>query len=147
MFSGCYIHSVDNKNRISIPAKFRKMLANGFVLTKGPDGCLWVLSNEQWNTVLTKAAKSVTIQRFFLASAEQCLLEPKGRCVLPDTLRKHADVRAGDEVAIVGLANRIEIWSAHRWEAVNSQLTSDRLMQELPEFFGTVDSGEWKVES
>ena len=135
MFSGCYIHSVDEKNRISIPAKFRVQLGDKFVITKGPDGCLWLLPDQQWNAVLAKSAKSVAIQRFFLASAEQCSLEPKGRCLLPDVLRKHADLRGGDEVVVVGLANRIEIWSVRRWDAMSSQLTSDRLIQELPEFF------------
>lgn len=135
MLSGCFIYGVDDKNRISIPAKFRKVLSDTFVLTKGPDGCLWALPMERWDMLLAKAGGSVSIQRFFLASAEQCVLGAKGRCLLPDNLRKHADIKPGDEVAIVGLANRIEIWSARRWDAVCSQLSSERVRQELPEFF------------
>lgn len=139
MLSGCYIYSVDEKNRISIPTKFRQYLSDAFILTKGPDGCLWVLPIKQWEIILSKSAGSVAIQRFFLASAIQCVLGDKGRCLLPDNLRKHADIKPGDEVAIVGLMNRIEIWSARRWEALCSQLTSERIQRELPEFF----DGSW----
>jgi len=135
VFSGCYIHSVDEKNRISLPAKFREPLADRFVLTKGPDGCLWALPLAQWRVVLSKAAKSLEVQRFFVASSAQCSLGAKGRFLLPVNLRKHADIKPGEEVAIVGLPNRIEIWSARRWESVNSALTTERVQQELPEFF------------
>ena len=135
LFSGCYIHTVDEKNRISLPAKFREALSDRFVITKGPDGCLWALPMEHWQLVLAKARKSVAVQRFFVASASECVLTAKGRCLLTDSLRKHAGIKPGEEVAIVGLASRIEIWSARRWDAVNSQLTSERVQQELPEFF------------
>ena len=137
MFAGCYIHWVDEKNRISMPARFRKALDGRFVLTKGPDGCLWALPLEQWQIVQARAVRSVAVQRFFVASACECVLSAKGRCLLTDSLRKHADIKSGEEVAIVGLANRIEIWSARRWDAINSQLTSDRVREELPEFFQT----------
>jgi len=118
-----------------MPAKFRKALSETFILTKGPDGCLWALTKEQWQIILSKAVKSVAIQRFFVASAIECALAPKGRCLLPDNLRKHADIKPGEEIAVVGLRNRVEIWSARRWEAANSQITSERIQQELPEFF------------
>jgi MraZ protein len=65
MFSGSFVHSVDDKNRLAIPAKFRKALGSTFMLTKGPDGCLWALPMERWNLLLSKAGQSVTIQRFF----------------------------------------------------------------------------------
>lgn len=135
MFSGCYVHSVDEKNRISLPAKFREALADNFVLTKGPDGCLWALPPKQWRVILTKAAKSVEVHRFFVASSAKCTLGAKGRFLLPVNLRKHANIKPGEEVAIVGLQNRIEIWSARRWDSVNSALTTERVQEELPEFF------------
>lgn len=135
VFSGSFNHSVDEKNRVSIPAQFRRDLGARFVLTKGPDGCLWALPLEQWQIILAKAGQSTVIQRFFVASAVYCDSGPKGRCLLPDSLRKHADIKPGDEVAIVGMKNRIEIWSARRWEAVTSQLSTDRVRQEMPEFF------------
>lgn len=135
MFSGCFTHIVDEKNRISIPAKFRDELGEEFVLTKGPDGCLWGLPKYQWEIIKQRASQSVTIQRFFLASAVQCSPGAKGRILLPDNLRKHADIKAGDEVVVIGVINRFEIWNARRWDAVDSQLTSERLQKELPDFF------------
>lgn len=135
MFSGSFTHSVDEKSRIAMPAKFRETLGERFVLTKGPDGCLWALPMDQWELVMARASKSVPVQRFFVASATECSAGPKGRVLLPDALRRHADIKPGDEVTIVGLANRVEIWSARRWDAITSQLTSERIQKELPEFF------------
>lgn len=135
-FSGSFIHSVDEKCRIAMPAKFRDHLDSGrFMLTKGPDGCLWALPMEQWRIILSRASSSVVVQRFFLASACECVVNVKGRFLVPDTLRQHADIKPQDDVVVVGLGNRIEIWSRRRWDAVSSQLSSDRLRQELPEFF------------
>lgn len=136
VFSGSYIHNIDQKCRAAMPCKFRELLNNEFVLTKGPDGCLWALNKEQWRLLLEKASQSVVVQRFFLASAIENTLTGKGRFLIPETLREHADIKPGDDVMIIGLGNRIEIWSRRRWEAVNSQVTSDRIRQELPEFFG-----------
>ncbi|MEN6520368.1 MAG: division/cell wall cluster transcriptional repressor MraZ [Armatimonadota bacterium] len=135
MFSGSYIHSIDQKCRAAMPSKFRDMLKNRFVLTKGPDGCLWALSSEQWQLLLDKASQSITAQRFFLASAVENTLTGKGRFLIPNVLREHADIKPGDDVIIIGLGNRIEIWSRRRWDTVSSQVTSDRIRCELPEIF------------
>ena len=118
-----------------MPAKFREVLGKTFVLTKGPDGCLWALPQDQWKVILARAASSVPVQRFFVASSVACSPNNKGRFLIPDVLRDYADVKPRDDVVIIGLGTRIEIWARRRWEAVSSQLTSDRLKQELPEFF------------
>lgn len=136
MFAGCFIHSVDEKSRICLPARFRKSLQDEFVLTKGPEGCLWALPRAQWDVVVKKAADSPSVQRFFVASACECSPGPKGRIALPVSLRLHSDIKPGQEVAIVGLKNRIEIWSLKRWEAANSHISTDEIRQALPEFFG-----------
>lgn len=135
MFLGSYVHSVDEKSRIAMPARFRSALEDGFILTKGPDGCLWVLDGERWRLLLEKGTGSTTIQRFFVAPAVDCRLSGKGRFLIPSVLRGHADIKPGDDVMIIGLGSRIEIWSRRRWEAVSSQVTTDRIRQELPEFF------------
>jgi len=135
MFSGSCVHTVDEKSRIAMPAKFREVLGKTFVLTKGPDGCLWALPQDQWKVILARAASSVPVQRFFVASSVACSPNNKGRFLIPDVLRDYADVKPRDDVVIIGLGSRIEIWARRRWEVVSSQLTSDRLKQELPEFF------------
>ena len=133
-FSGCFIYSVDEKNRVSIPPRFRRELER-FVLTKGPDGCIWVLTGQQWRLIKERVLGSVELQRFFVAPAEERILGAKGRCLLPDHLRQHADIKPGDGVTIVGLGSRVEIWSSQRWESVCAQLTTELVRQTLPEFF------------
>jgi MraZ protein len=135
MLSGCFIHSVDEKCRISLPARLRRSLPGSLVLTKGPDGCLWALSHDQWRSVIDRGDLSALAERFFIASAYECAPGDKGRFLLPDELRRHAEIRPGEEVAIVGMRNRIEIWSARRWHAANSQVTADQLRDNLPELF------------
>jgi len=135
MLTGCFIHTVDEKCRISLPARLRRSLPGSLVLTKGPDGCLWALSGDQWKAVAQRTDLSTPIERFFIASAYECSLGGKGRFLLPDALRRHADIRPGEEVAIVGMRGRIEIWSARRWHAANSQITTDHIRDNLPEFF------------
>jgi MraZ protein len=132
--SGCFIYSVDVKNRISIPPRFRGLLSS-LVLTKGVDGCVWALTDHQWQLIKYRAAGMVELQRFFVAPAETRVLGSNGRCLLPDHLRQHADIRPGDEVTVVGLGTRVEIWSSRRWESVCAQVTNDLVRQELPEFF------------
>ena len=135
MFSGCFIHTVDEKNRISLPARFRDDLEEEVVITAGPEGCLWVLSHDQWNLLVSRANESVTMQRFFVASAVRVVVGDKGRCLLSDSLRRHAGIKPGDEVVIVGLGGRIEIWSIARWQEANSQMSMEHARRELPELF------------
>ena len=135
MFSGCFVYGVDEKNRVSMPSKFRKQFDGRFVITKGPDGCLWALSKNQWRIVLGKAKESVALQRFLVASAEEHEPTEKGPCLIADDLRRHADIKPGAQVAIVGMGNRVEIWSAQRWERICAELSLQRVRQELPELF------------
>lgn len=106
-----------------------------FVLTKGPDGCLWLLPEGVWNEIVERPGLSAAVERFLVASAYECKPGERGRFLIPDALRRHADIRPGDEVAIVGVRNRVEIWSAHRWETANSRITSDHIRSLLPELF------------
>jgi MraZ protein len=135
VFSGCFIHTVDEKNRISLPARFREDLEDEVVVTAGPEGCLWVLQMEQWRLLLSRAAKSAEMQRFFVASAVRVVVGEKGRCLLSDSLRRHAGIKPGDEVVIVGLGGRIEIWTVSRWQDANSQISTEHVRRELPELF------------
>jgi len=127
---------VDEKCRISLPARLRKLLPGPFVLTKGPDGCLWALPEGTWKTIVERSDLSVAVERFLVASAYECEPGGRGRFLIPDALRRYADIRPGDEVAIVGVRNRVEIWSARRWDAAGANVTSDHIRRHLPELFG-----------
>lgn len=120
MFKGEYNHSVDAKGRIIVPAKFRELLGDEFVVTKGLDGCLFVYSNEEWQNIekkflevplTTKDARKFS--RFFFAGAADCEVDKQGRVLIPSVLRDFAALQK--EVVLVGVLNRIEIWSKERW--------------------------------
>ncbi len=120
MFKGEYNHSVDAKGRIIMPAKFREMLGDEFVVTKGLDHCLFVYPNEEWQNIenkfrevplTTKDARKFA--RFFFAGAADCEIDKQGRALIPGVLREYAGLQK--EVVLVGVLNRIEIWSKDRW--------------------------------
>lgn len=136
MFSGAYEHSVDNKGRTVIPAKFRAKLGEKFVLTKGLNGCLWIFSERVWPDVQKKlVAKSfldprgLMLERFFLGSAVECSPDRQGRVAIPAHLLSHAGIEVESDIWIIGLSDKIEIWSKGRWEELNAKLTDDLLAQ------------------
>ena len=121
MFKGEYSHSVDAKGRIIMPAKFREILGDMFVVTKGLDGCLFVYPNDEWENIenkfreiplTTKDARKFS--RFFFAGAADCEVDKQGRGLIPSVLREFAGLNK--EVVLVGVLNRIEIWSKERWQ-------------------------------
>ena len=121
MFKGEYSHSVDAKGRIIMPAKFREILGEEFVVTKGLDGCLFVYPNKEWENIenkfreiplTTKDARKFS--RFFFAGAADCEVDRQGRVLIPSVLREFAGLNK--EVVLVGVLNRIEIWSKERWQ-------------------------------
>ena len=121
MFKGEYSHSVDAKGRIIMPAKFREILGDMFVVTKGLDGCLFVYPNDEWENIekklrtlpLTNTAAR-KFSRFLLAGATTCEVDKQGRVLIPSVLREFAGLNK--EVVLVGVLNRIEIWSKERWQ-------------------------------
>lgn len=121
MFMGEYNHTIDAKNRLIIPSKFREALGEEFVVTKGLDGCLFVYDNEEW-TAFEEKLKSLpltnkdarTFVRFFLAGAASVEVDKQGRILVPSVLKDFAGINK--EVVLIGVASRIEIWSKERWE-------------------------------
>ena len=121
MFIGEYHYLIDNKNRISIPVKFRQHFKKGAVLTKGIDACLSLYPLEVWEKVAqrlvalpTNREKSRTFIRLMLAGAMDVKLDNQGRIVLPDYLKKYAGLKK--RVVIGGLYNKLEIWDEEKWE-------------------------------
>lgn len=121
MFMGEYNHTIDGKGRVHVPAKFRDALGDGFVVTKGLDGCLFVYPPDAWQAFEEKLQSlpltnknSRQFARFFLAGAASCEVDKQGRILLPQVLREFAGLEK--EVVMVGVANRVEIWSKERWQ-------------------------------
>ena len=121
MFLGEYVHAVDDKNRLAIPARFRPELADGLYLTKGVDRCLYVLTPEGWNRLADRIAALPSmqasvrqLQRHFFAGAVHAVPDKLGRIVLPQSLRDYAGLEG--DVVVAGVHSRIEIWSRPAWE-------------------------------
>lgn len=125
MFIGEYQHTLDSKNRVIMPAKFREKLGDRFVMTKGLDNCLFIYSESEWSIVEEKL-KSLPMTskdarafvRFFFAGATECEVDKQGRMVIPNNLKEFA--RIDKELVIIGVSTRIEIWSREEWNKFNS---------------------------
>ncbi len=122
MFRGEYSHSIDTKGRLIIPAKYREALGEGFVLTKGLDGCLMAYDNAEWEAFESKLKDLPStnpavrkLQRFFMGGASDVESDSQGRVVIPQTLRDHAGLNK--DAVLIGMGNRIEIWSKEKYEA------------------------------
>lgn len=124
MFSGTFVYTVDPKGRVTMPQRFRSLLDDPFMLTKGLGGCLLAMSQKHWDTVQVRYNHSVTFQRFYLAAAHEARAHPRtGRFLVPAPLREFARVRPGADVAVVGIGAGVEVWDKARW---------DRLSRDLP---------------
>ena len=138
MFMGEYNHTIDAKGRLIIPSKFREILGDAFVVTKGLDGCLFVYDNEEWKRVEEKL-RSLPITnkearqfvRFFLAGATEAEVDKQGRILIPNVLREFAEITK--DVVLVGVGSRIEIWSRERFEETASFEDMDEIAEHMAE--------------
>lgn len=118
-FLGEYKHTLDPKNRIFIPAKFRMELGKSFVLCKAPDDCLFIYSNENWDKVceeiynLPPGPKSRQIQRDLFRNAINVEPDKQGRITINQKLAEYAALK--DKVTVVGAGKRIELWDEDKW--------------------------------
>lgn len=140
MFIGEYQHNIDEKGRIALPSKFRAKLADGVVITRGLDRCLFLYTREEWATLAEKLAALPITQRntrsfarLMLAGAMDLDLDKQGRVVLPEYLRSYA--RLSKQVVVAGLYGRLEMWDAKAWQAEKAQLEdeSDEIAEQLSE--------------
>jgi len=122
MFIGEYKHNLDTKSRLAIPAKFRNQLSSGAIITRGLDRCLFVFTSEDWDILAQKLvalpltqADSRAFVRLMLAGAAECDFDSQGRVLIPDYLRKYAELEK--ETVVTGLYNRIEIWDSEVWSS------------------------------
>lgn len=127
MLMGEYLHTIDNKGRIILPAKFREELGDEFIVTKGLDNCLFVYGKQEW-AILEEKLKRLPMAkpearafvRFFFAGAAELGCDKQGRVLLPNNLREYASL--DKDVVVIGVSNRIEIWDSEAWEAYNERI-------------------------
>jgi len=120
MFLGEYTHTIDNKNRLAVPVKFRKELMAGAVLTRGLDNCLFLYPKQEWDKLAERLSKLPISQantrafaRLMLAGAWELEFDKQGRIFLPNYLKSFAQIKK--KVVIAGLFNRLEIWDEDVW--------------------------------
>ncbi len=140
MFIGEYLHNLDSKRRLAIPAKFRKDLGRQAIVTRGLDSCLFVYPLPEWEKVAQRLSELPTGQkdtrdfvRLFLAGAADVELDNLGRILIPDFLSEYASLKG--EASIIGVFRRVEIWNKERWEAYRKEIerSTDKLAEKLGE--------------
>lgn len=125
VFMGEFQHSLDDKARITIPAKFRDELGASFVITRGLDQCLFVYPRKEWE-VLEEKLRAMPLARgdarqfirFFFSGAAECDLDKQGRIVVPANLREYAGIT--QECIVIGVGARMEVWDQEKWKQYSS---------------------------
>ena len=124
MLIGEYIHTIDNKNRVSLPAKFRKILGKKLIITPGLDECLFIFTSKEWMKVSKKLSDSNTelsflkadqrsFNRYMFGRAAEVEVDSIGRILVPEFLKERIGLT--DTAAMVGVEDRVEVWSEKAW--------------------------------
>lgn len=121
MFLGEYLHTIDSKGRLAIPAKFRSLLLTGAVITRGLDNCLFLYPKDEWNQLADRLSKlpiskanTRAFARLMLAGAWELEFDKQGRVFIPNYLREFASLKK--KTIVAGLFNRLEIWDETKWK-------------------------------
>ncbi len=128
MFIGEYTHSSDEKNRISLPAKFRKEVGKLIVVTRGLDNCLFLYPHKTWLEISKEVSGQGHIQRdtrytrFLFSGASEIEIDGAGRILIPEFLREFAGLK--NQIVFIGVHDRIEIWNDKQWNAYRQTLES-----------------------
>lgn len=139
MFMGEYNHTIDAKSRLIIPSKFREILGDEFVVTKGLDGCLFVFDNAEWTAFEEKLQKLPSLTnpdvrkfvRFFMAGATSVEVDKQGRILIPTSLKDFAALEK--DVVLIGVGSRMEIWSRERYEGTVTYDDMEEIAQHMSE--------------
>ncbi|MFA4930696.1 MAG: division/cell wall cluster transcriptional repressor MraZ [Patescibacteria group bacterium] len=141
MFVGEYLHSVDSKGRVALPARFREELQAGSIITRGNDGCLTIFKSDEWDELVEKLsnlpqskAEVRSYTRLVLSGAAEIKLDRQGRINLPNYLVNFAGI--GKKVVFVGVNNRLELWDEKKWIEYKEQMEmqTSEMLEQLGEF-------------
>lgn len=130
MLIGEYIHTIDEKNRLSFPIRFRKEMGRKVVVTPGLDRCLFVFTTKEWQKIAEKLAGSSMLQsdtrsfnRYLLGGAIEVDVDQSGRILVPEFLKTRAGFKG--KVAIVGVHSRVELWDEAIWRQYKRKVETD----------------------
>ncbi len=121
MLLGEYAHTLDDKNRLTLPAKFRESFVGGGVVTRGLDGCLYLFARENWDDLVSGRLSELDplleetrlMNRYFFSGAAEAEPDKQGRINVPPALIEHAHL--GREVVVAGVHDHLEIWDRAAW--------------------------------
>lgn len=120
MLIGEYTHTLDDKNRLSLPVKFRKEVGKSVVVAPGLDECLSIFTEKEWKKISEKLSDSSMLQsdnrsfsRFMFGQAVEVDIDSNGRILVPEHLKNRS--KLGNKVVVIGVQNRIEIWNENTW--------------------------------
>lgn len=130
MLIGQYGHTIDDKKRLSVPSKWRKLFGKTIVATRGLDACLFLYTTKEWEIIASKLSSgslgskdSRDLNRFFLSGAVEIEIDKAGRILLPEYLKEFANLK--DKVIFAGLYSRVEIWNENEWEKKQKEVSNN----------------------
>lgn len=136
-FVGCYNHSLDSKNRVFIPSKYREELGDTFYITRKFDTYLSVYTAEDWEAYTEKIEKlpesiAFEVQELILGGAQKCTPDSNGRIIIDERLLKHAKI--DKNLVFVGVGHQIRIWAEELWEKRDSNRDYEKLRAILGDY-------------
>ncbi len=141
MFIGQHTHTIDDKGRLQMPARFRASFAEGAVVTRGLDGCLFVYTMSDWQELADRLASlplsnsdGRKFARLLLANAMDVELDKQGRVNVPAYLRELANLK--NNVIVAGVQNHLEVWDPQEWkkQQAETEQRSDEIAEHLTDF-------------
>lgn len=136
-FVGTYSHSIDSKNRVFIPSKFREELGGEFYITRKADPYLSIYTAREWEEFVKKIESlpesvAAPLQDFLIGGAQKCTPDGNGRIVLENRLIKHAEITKN--IVFVGTGNQIRIWSEEKWIEREATLNPENMREIMRQF-------------
>jgi MraZ protein len=130
MFLGEYLHTFDPKNRISLPARFRKDLGRAVIITRGLDRSLYIYARKAWEKEAAKYAAMASgnaaergLARLFLSGSIDAEVDGAGRILIPEQFKQFAGIKS--KAVVAGVADRVEIWEEDAWKKYTKALERD----------------------
>ncbi len=136
MFLGEFTHTLDEKSRLTLPAKFRSRLAEGVVMTTGSDKCLLVYPLDEFKLLFERVSalpimgrEAATLRRMLYSNAHDAVPDKQNRVVVPQPLREYAGITT--EAVIVGVGKFIEVWNPQEWQRAREEVQAHAAQKEL----------------
>ena len=142
MLIGEYVHTIDEKNRVSLPVKFRKEMGKKVIITPGLDQCLFIFTTTEWEKVSKRLsdadsdlsflkADKRSFNRYMFGRAAEVEVDTIGRILIPEFLKER--IKLAGSAAIIGVKDRLEVWNDKVWKAYNEKVEkeADKLAEKL----------------